>query len=142
MLDMWAQCLKHLDRPKEYIPIALKTLAYQSHVLYMCGRANWSLPDLISASICLEQSIKIPMDTFLGKPRLDPHINHDENHDGFTMLLHLESKISSSFRVQEIRVKIISAEGEDRSGLWLSVQTAKIITAGSNQILVESKVSV
>jgi len=140
MLDIWAQCLKCLGRPIEYIPIALKIIASQCSVSFISESTSWYLIDLISTSSFLKEQIAVPMGNFFRETDLDSYISHYDNHDGFRITLYLQSRLPVSFKAQSIEVRFLSVNDEARSEVWLSSEKAQEIGPGVNHVTVGTKV--
>ena len=157
MLDLYAQCLGHLDRKEEYVSVALKIVAKQVEGNRR-SRDNWKvdlqksnsaitetsrsyLRNLIAASTSLERQIVAPVERYFGHVSLDPQIRHSDNHDSFHLLLKLKLQALETLSAEEIRVCLVRTTGEQRSELWLTAADATIAAGEVTTISVASIVS-
>jgi len=140
MLDMWAQCLRRLDQPKNFIPIAMRTLASHNSRLSMTQNTTWSLRDLITASASLDDQIAIPMRGYFTKVSLSSHLQHHHQHDGFQLALQATSLLPESFQAQSIGLRIVSLNEADQCDLWVVSEAGQEIEPGMNQMLLGSRV--
>ena len=159
MLNMYAECLSHLQRTEDYVRVALRAVAKMAQnssgatgeprkgspdLLSTAPNPDYkpvSLKDIMAASTSLEQPVSVPMDQYFDHVTLDKYLQHASDHDGFTLLLKFKSLLPGSLEAQSIRVKLTSAGEEPCSDLWLAVDGLQLIRAGHNQIKLRSKVS-
>ena len=159
MLNMYAECLNHLQRTEDYVRVASRALAKMVQNQLgatgepRTGSANLlsteqnpsyttvSLRDIIAASTLLEQPLSVPMDQYFDHVVLDKYIHHFTAHDGFALFLKFRSLLPGSLEADSVQVRLISAGEEQRSELWLTVDGLQIIRAGHNKIKLRSKVS-
>lgn len=159
MLNMYAECLSHLQRTEDYVRVALRALAKMIqnssgatgkpregsadslNTAQNPGYTTVSLKDIMAASTSLEQPVSVSMDQYFDHVGLDKYIQHFSDHDGFALLLKLRSLLPGSLEAQSVRVKLVSAGEEPRSELWLAVDSPQNIRTGHNQIKLRSKVS-
>ena len=146
VLEMYAQCLKRLDRNKEYIDTALQILAKTVQCRRTISqhptleRASGHLGDLISESRSLNDFISIPMDSYFGDIYLEPFLRHYESHDGFQLLLCFQNLVPETFEAQKIRVRIATVEKEPRYEIWLAAEGIQKLEPGSARVLLRSDV--
>ena len=157
MLDLYAQCLSHLDRKEEYVSIALKIVAKQVEANRRSGH-NWKtgpqrsnitiaetstsyLHHLIVASTSLERRIVAPAERYFGHVSLDPQIRHSDKHDSFHLFLKLKLQGLETLPAEEIRVCLVRMTGGLRSELWLDAANVTIAAGEITKISVESRVS-
>ena len=159
MLNMYAECLSHLQRTEDYVRVASRALAkVVQNQLGATGEPRTgsagmlsteqnpiyttvSLKDIIAASDSLEQPVSVPMDQYFDHVVLDKYLRHFTEHDGFALFLKFRSLLHRSLEADSVRVRLISAGEEQRSELWLTVDGPQIIRAGHNKIKLRSKVS-
>ena len=144
VLEMYAQCLKHLGRNEEYIDIAFRILAktvQQSRTLPYQNVEDTSghLGSLIVASKSLSKHVSIPMDAYFKDIRLDPYLHHHENHDGFQLSLQFRSLLPESLQAQKICVRLVTIE-EPPYDIWLATGGVESLGPGSVKVLLNSKV--
>ena len=157
MLDLYAQCLGHLDRKEEYVSVALKIVAKQVETNRR-SRDNWKaglpksnsaateasrsyLHNLITTSKSLERQIVAPVERYFGHVSLDSQIRHNEKHDSFHLLLKLKLQALETLPAEEIRVCLVRMTEEQRSELWLTAANAKMAAGEVTNISVASRVS-
>ena len=158
MLDMYTQCLKNLERPEDYVRIALRTLAkaVRSTSGAMTEHRPGSLErpetwqtsssttvyfkDIIAASASLDQPVSVSMDQYFDNIRLDTYIRHSPDHDGFTLTLRLRSLIPEDLEAISVRARLISVGEEQRSELWLTAEGVQAIKPGMARITLKSNV--
>jgi len=136
MLDLYAQCLKKLERNDEYVGIALKILAKQvqgwkaelddanvkslsSRTLKPGGGVRY-LEDAVAVSRSLQSGLSVPIDHCFGEAVLDPQIRHQDNKDGFSMHLSLHHVVEENLMVDEVKIRLVSVDEDQRSELLLS----------------------
>ena len=159
MLNMYAECLGHLQRTEDYVRVASRALAKMVQNQFGAtdeprtgspdllstdqnpSYTTVSLRDIITASTSLEQPVSVPMDQFFDCVVLDKYIHHFTEHDGFSLFLKFRSLLPRSLGADSIRVRLTSAGEEQRPELWLTVDGPQIIRAGHNKIKLRSKVS-
>ena len=159
MLNMYAECLGHLQKTEDYVRVASRALAKMvqnsfgairepgtgsADLLRTAHNPSYttvSLEDIIAASTSLEQPVSVPMDQYFDHVGLDKYIYHFSDQDGFELLLKFRSLLPGSFEAQSIRVRLTSAGEEQCPELWLAVDGLQIIRAGHNKIKLRSKVS-
>lgn len=159
MLNIYAQCLKHLNRIEEYIRVALKGLARMSQGRSMdeelakarfSGRptlrrpfdcSSLSLSAIIFASTSLEFQVLAQMNEFFEGMNLGTHIRHLSDQDGFVLPLTLHSLLPEAFQAQSVRVRIVCHEEDQRSELWLAAEGTQTIEPGIARLALKSSVS-
>ncbi|KAL8690870.1 MAG: hypothetical protein Q9218_003784 [Villophora microphyllina] len=150
MLDMYAHCLKYLDRRKDFCQAGLQLLArlislrglsyglegkYERQNPVAVGRY---MQDVIDASGYLQQPIPAPLHSFFGQVSLDPYIRHFDDRDGFRTWLHLQNLMAAAFEAQEVRVKIIGVDADQHCEIWLETETSEVLQPGLNSITVQT----
>lgn len=140
MLDMHAKCLSHLGRTKEFIGIALKTLATNNYDSNALGKPSYSVKDLVVASKLLKQQVIIPSKGYFNDIELDSYVEHYSECDGFYLPLRLRSLLPEKFQADSIQVKIVSVNEQQSCEILLDANVAQDIVPGKNRILVGTKV--
>ena len=138
MLDMYAQCLKSMGRVEDFIKVALKAIAAQKKRPGIPSSTSFSLADVIGTSGSLLQPVTVPLDDHFGSIRLDPYLRHYPEHDGFKMLLQLQSLLTEPFQADKLRIKITSADPDRIGERWLSIDGRQDITPGICGMLVST----
>lgn len=153
MLDLYAQCLRKLERNEEYVDVALRILAKQvqgwkadleeADVKLLSRRTRGGvqyLEDAVAVSRSLQKGLSVPIDQYFGEVVLDPQISHKDGKDGFTMHLSLHHILKENLLVDEVKVRLVSVDEDQRSELWLSQVKPPCSTSGSVTITAESQV--
>ncbi|KAL8696185.1 MAG: hypothetical protein Q9224_002927 [Gallowayella concinna] len=153
MLDLYAQCLRHLNRKQDFCQTGLRILAKitsRRRLPYISAELNFHqnipdvshyLQDVINTSRSLERPVSTPLDRHFSDIFLDPYIQHCEGRDGFCMSLKLRNLMLTGFQAQEIRVRIISIDDERCCGIWLTSEGLQLLQPGMSHVLVKSNVS-
>ena len=145
VLEMYAHCLKHLDRYEEYIDIAFQILAKTVRLSRTVQRqsvagASGHLRSLIAASKSLDKNVSIPMNDYFRDIRLDPYLHHYKSHDGFQLSLQFRNLMPETFQAQGIRVRLVTVEEEPPYEIWLSPEGVERLDPGPVKVLLESDV--
>lgn len=124
MLNMYANCLKHMNQNEDYIRVGLKIVAKitREHTPKFPGTLETktpSLTDLVSASVAITHQLTVPMGDYFGNINMDPHIRLYEDHDGFCLQLVLTNLTSDVIEAQEVRVKLVPINEDHQTELWL-----------------------
>jgi len=160
ILDMYAQCLKKLDRWDDFVKIGLKVLAktvqlrhqslgLKSKMSFSSTAAMHSndvvngvryLGDILSASRKVDVPVSAPIVDYLGQIQVDPHIRHLDDKDGFELSLSLRNMMPSELHIQQFQVRLVSVgEGQTRD-IWLSTGGVKLMR-GLVSVVLASNVS-
>lgn len=152
MLDMYAQCLKQLDRKLDFCRTGLQLLAKTTDHREPRHRAAEISPyksvadlghylhDVLDASRHLQRSVSAPLYRHFGQVFLDPYIRHFDRRDGFRMSLRLQNLMPVAFETQEIRVKIASIGEDQRFEIWLTTGVSTHLGPGTNLVTVSTAV--
>ena len=161
ILDMYARCLKKLERWDDLVKIGLKVLAKtvrlqhqslrlksQMDPISTAGMLSDSLvngarylADLLSASKQLDKPISAPMTNYMGQIQVDPHIRHLDDRDGFELSLSLHNMMPSELHVQQVQIKLVSVREAQARDIWLSTEGPVKLEKGLVAIAVTSNVS-
>ena len=157
-LDLYAQCLRHVEQNADYVRISMKMMAkrmrgeiaikHQSQVnskkpangIQYLHRATGSLSGILNISKLLEEQVMLPMDSYFDQIDMGIHIRHSADNDGFQFPLILRSLLSESFVADSIRVQIVRTEQDQRSELWLHASN-QTIEVGKSVMWLGAKVS-
>lgn len=155
MLDLYAQCLGKLERNEEYVDTALKILAKQiqdgkadseeadvkslSNRILKPGGGVKYLEDAIAVSRSLQTSLSVPIDQYFGEMVLDPRIRHEDGKDGSSVHLGLHHVMTEKLLVDEVKVRLVSVDEDQRSEVWLSQLKPPCWKSGSITIVAESQ---
>ena len=161
ILDMYAQCLKKLDRWDDFVKIGLKVLAktvqlHYRNLDFKCRMEIHStaamnnddvvngmryLSQVLSASRKLEVPASAPMVNYFEQIQVDPHIRHLEDQDGFELSVKLRSMMPSELHVQQVQVRLVSVGEGQKRDIWLSTVGAVKLKKGFITVVVISNVS-
>lgn len=159
MLDMYAQCLKHLDKIEEYIHIRLKMLAkivqntsFLNHQLQVTStdpsedhghprNIKVSFKNLVSASRLLKAQISAQMGKYFDSIDLGAYLLHLPDNDGFKLQLRLRSLLPEAFKAESVRVEIISI-GEAHDSEVVLTAEGQVFEPGLASIWLWSNVSI
>ena len=157
-LELYAQCLLHIERKEDYVRMRLKILAKTSRRNAATGqqarinsvkpvntrqppqKASRSLSSIFSTSKRLKEQILLPMETYYDRIDLGIYVRHSSIDDSFQLPLSLGSLLPESFLAESVRVQILSVEEDQRSELWLHADNQKI-EPGTSRIWLVSNVS-
>ena len=156
MLNMYARCLKYLERNEEYVSIALKILAKQVQTkedapegpqlgLRLIGfqgpaEVDNSLEDILTVSKSIESEFVVAMEDYFGEFELDPCIRHADLGDGFMLQLRLHHIMREDLLVEEVRICLVSVDDNQQAELWVSKVTPQTWRSGWVKVVLESQV--
>ena len=157
MLDTYADCLKKLHREEEHVRISLKILAKidrgsstfvrQSSTsvtglqnpIQILRKGAHNLSTILATSKCLNVEVSTSLNNYFSNVHLDKYIQHFLEQDGFKMHLNVESLSSDELPFQSVQVRLVSAEADQHSEIWLSAKD-QLIKPGKTRILLSSRV--
>lgn len=157
-LDLYAQCLRHMERNDDYVRIALKILAKTIRSKAAIGQqlqmtsinfanirqpplsATSSLSGILSASKSLKEPIPLPMDIYFDRIDMGMYMRHSPDDDGFELPLVLRSLLPESFLAESVRAQILGVEEDLHPELWLYAN-GQNIEPGTCRIWLRSNVS-
>ncbi|KAL8805050.1 MAG: hypothetical protein Q9200_005579 [Gallowayella weberi] len=150
MLDLYAQCLKHLGRTQDFCRTGLQILAKTTNRRYVSAEVrshhkstdgSHYLQDTINASKSLSRPVSAPLHQYFSDVYLDPYIQHCGERDGFCMYLKLRSLMLTAVEAQEIRVRIGSIDEEQYCDLWLTSESPQLLQPGISHVQVRSNIT-
>ncbi|MCJ1276106.1 hypothetical protein MMC21_003911 [Puttea exsequens] len=157
MLNMYAQCLRHLGKTEECVRISLKAFAKtiqvssagsQDFQFHRQSRINAHSPppgsklrltEILASSESLGQIVIVPLDQYFDRIKLDKYIRHSPEHDGFELTLQMRSLLPESFQAESVWAKIVSTEEDRKSEIWLYLEGNMVVGPGSITISLKSK---
>ncbi|KAL8652271.1 MAG: hypothetical protein Q9226_004340, partial [Calogaya cf. arnoldii] len=152
MLDLYANCLKHLDRRQDFCRIGLQIIAKttsrqpllhkpaETPLHHTPLNVDHYLQEVVNISTSLEQPLSTPLHLHFEDVRLDPYIRHVDGQDGFRMSLQLRNIMSAAVEAQDIRVKLVSLEEEQRFDIWMTSQSPQLLQTGMSDVVLQSTV--
>ncbi|KAL4880851.1 trafficking protein particle complex subunit 10 [Aspergillus karnatakaensis] len=156
MLEMYARCLKELDRTEEYVRMIVRLLAkYAAHTQAQLSSRQKTLDasvifaeetlvseyveELFRASGALQKDISAPLTDFFGDLNVKPVILHYSNRDGFQLQLYLRFLLGKRIDMDSIKVRLVSANNNVQSSEhWIEASSKVTIKSSSTRILVDS----
>ena len=157
-LDLYAQCLHHMQRNDDYNRVGLRILAETVrsnaavrqqpqvnpmklvHTRQPPRSAVGSVSGVLSASKSLKENLPVPMDTYFDRIEMGLYVRHSPDDDGFEFPLILGSLFPESFLAESVGVQILSVKEDQRSELWLHA-SCQNIEPGTSRIWLRSNVS-
>ncbi|KAL8791221.1 MAG: hypothetical protein Q9213_000178 [Squamulea squamosa] len=151
MLDLYAKCLKHLDKRQDFCRTGLQILARSTSRQLFDTHAESNhhlssndirhyLHDVISISWSLEQPLSTPLHLHFDSVYVDPYIQHFDEQDGFQLSLKLRNAMSAAIEAQEIRVKLLSINDEQPYDIWLVTKGSELLQTGISNVKLQSTV--
>lgn len=158
ILELYARCLKELDRTDEFVRIMLRLLSqYASHTqscLSPRQKAFVAASDtsvgsnvspyveaLLQASKNLAKEVNVPLSSFFGDLVVEPEIKHYEDKDGFKMHFRLRFLLDKDIAAESIKVRLVGATGTLSNEVWLENTEDIIIKPRTSRLSVDSSVS-
>ncbi|PYH48467.1 putative TMEM1 family protein [Aspergillus saccharolyticus JOP 1030-1] len=158
MLEMYARCLKELDRSDEYVRTILRLLAKfaawtesnlssrqktldASHIFAENALVSEYVDELFRASGALNKEVFAPMTDFFGDLKVKPTIAHYEDKDGFQLQLALRFLLGKRLEIDSLKLRLVSASGPQTNEHWLEMSTGMTIRSSSTKVLVDSSTS-
>ena len=157
-LDLYAQCLHHLQRDDDYNRVGLRILAETVrsdatvrqrskvnpmklvHTRQPPHSAAGSLSGVLNASKSLKENLPVQMDTYFNRIEMGLYVRHSPYDDGFEFPLVLGSLFPESFLAESVGVQLLSVKEDQRSELWLHADCQNI-EPGTSRIWLRSNVS-
>ncbi|RAL11132.1 putative TMEM1 family protein [Aspergillus homomorphus CBS 101889] len=157
-LEMYARCLKELDRSEEYVRTILRLLAKfaawtesnlssrqktldASHIFSENALVSEYVDELFKASGALNKEVYAPMTDFFGDLKVKPAIIHYEDKDGFQLQLALRFLLGKRIEINSLKLRLVSAHNPQNNEHWLEMPTGMTIKSSSTKVLVDSSVS-
>ncbi|KAI9368854.1 trafficking protein particle complex subunit 10 [Aspergillus egyptiacus] len=159
VLEMYARCLKELDRREEYVPLLVRLLAkYAAHTQSQLSVREKTMDassifteeaivseyveELFRASSALQKDISAPLTDFFADLHVKPAVLHYKDKDGFQLQLYLRFLLGKRIDVDSIKIRLVSANSSSQSSEhWIEAQTKATIKSSSTRILIDSSVS-
>ena len=157
-LDLYVQCLRHLERNADYVRIGMITLAKRvqgnaalqqvspiesvklADIRQASGSTASCLTSILSTSQLLKEQISLSMDGYFDRIDMGMYVRHSNEDDAFEFPLVLRSLLPESFLADSMQVQILSVEEDQRSELWLHAND-RSIEPGMCKIWLRSTVS-
>jgi hypothetical protein len=158
MLEMYARCLKELNRSEEYVRMTLRLLAKfasdkQSNLSTRQKTLDASsmfaeeesisqyVEELFRASGALQKEVSAPLLNFFADLNVKPAILHYLDKDGFQLQLSLRFILGKRIDIDSMKIRLVGAGGSQSNEHWLESSTKTTIKSSSTRVLVASSVS-
>lgn len=156
ILEMYARCLKELERSEEYARLLLRLLAkfashaqanLTGHQQKVHGNSSLLLPvspyvdELFETSGSLQKEVPASLTDFFADLRVDPVVLHYKDKDGFQMQLHLRFLLGPQVDIDAIKVRLVGASGLQSSEHWIEASAKAVVKSSSTRLLIDSSVS-
>ncbi|OOO09366.1 TRAPP II complex, TRAPPC10 [Aspergillus oryzae] len=158
MLEMYARCLKELQRSEEYVRMSLRLLAkFASHKQSCLSTRQKTLDassifaeeelvsqyveELFEASDALQKEVTAPLTDFFADLHVKPAIIHYKDKDGFQLQLSLRFLLGKRIEVDSMKIRLVGTEGSQSNEHWLELSSKTTIKSSSTKILVDSSMT-
>ncbi|EED21634.1 TMEM1 family protein, putative [Talaromyces stipitatus ATCC 10500] len=155
ILELYARCLKELDRNDEYVRSMLRLLSqyasYTESDLSPRQKASLAASDtsfesnvspyvdeLLQASKSLAKEVNIPFSSFFGDLVVDPEIKHYEDKDGFQMHIKLRCLFDKDIVADSIKIRLVGAIGTLSNEVWLENTRDIVIKSKTSMLAIDS----
>ncbi|KAJ0425934.1 trafficking protein particle complex subunit 10 [Aspergillus carlsbadensis] len=156
MLEMYARCLKELDRNEEYVRLVVRLLAkYAAHTQSQLSTRQKTLDassifaeqelvsdyveELFRASNALQKDIPALLTDFFADLHVKPVILHYKDKDGFQLQLYLRFLLGKRIDVDSVKVRLVSASGSGQSSEhWVEAAAKTTVKSSPTRILINS----
>ncbi|KAF7590594.1 hypothetical protein BBP40_002631 [Aspergillus hancockii] len=158
MLEMYARCLKELNRCEEYVRMTLRLLAkfasdkqssLSTRQKTLDASSMFAEEELISqyveelfrASSALQKEVSAPLSDFFADLQVKPAILHYKDKDGFQLQLSLRFILGKRVDVDSLKIRLVGAGGSQSNEHWLESSTKTTIKSSSTRVLVDSSMT-
>ncbi|KAE8410828.1 trafficking protein particle complex subunit 10 [Aspergillus pseudocaelatus] len=158
MLEMYARCLKELQRSEEYVRMSLRLLAkFASHKQSSLSTRQKTLDassifteeelvsqyveELFEASGALQKDVTAPLTDFFADLNVKPAIIHYKDKDGFQLQLSLRFLLGKRIEVDSMKIRLVGTGGNQSNEHWLELSSKTTIKSSSTKILVDSSMT-
>ncbi|KKK20039.1 hypothetical protein P175DRAFT_0499285 [Aspergillus ochraceoroseus IBT 24754] len=154
MLEMYARCLKELERTEEYVRMMLRLLAkYAAHTQSQLSSRQKTIDassifaeealvseyveELFQASSALQKEVSASLTDFFADLHVKPAILHYKDRDGFQLQLYLRFLLGKRIDIDSIKIRLVS-DSSQSSEHWIEALTKTTVKSSSTKILVDS----
>ncbi|PWY77431.1 hypothetical protein BO70DRAFT_388249 [Aspergillus heteromorphus CBS 117.55] len=158
MLEMYARCLKELNRGEEYVRVILRLLAKfavysqstlsrrektldASHIFTENALVSEYVEELFKASGALQKEVSAPMTDFFADVDVKPAILHYADKDGFQLKLYLRFLLGKRIDISSIKLRLVSARSPQSNEHWIEAPMDMTIKSSSTRVLVDSSIT-
>jgi trafficking protein particle complex subunit 10 len=161
MLELYARCLKKLDRKEDYVHVLLRLLpkyvtsreipgvpVHSGDAVGDVDSHGSDAPDLVSGYVDdlfifskeLGKGISVPLEDLFGGLEIEPRIWHCEEKDGFQVRFKMHSLLGNEIPLQNVRVKLLESADVLPREIWLENGQDVVVKAEQSTIVVETNV--
>lgn len=151
MLELYAHCLKQMQKREEYVQVLLKLLAKFAADKRTFAETRRALPlvrsyikDVFDMTTSLGKEISVPIREFFGGLEVEPMVHHYDDRDGFRLRLALKFLLDDEFGLDAVRVRLKGSEESQGLMVWLeSAGDGKpvVVRGSTSQVFVDTNVS-
>ncbi|KAJ5180676.1 hypothetical protein N7492_003886 [Penicillium capsulatum] len=155
MLELYARCLKELNRNEDYVRMMLRLLskfaAHTQSQLSVRQKALSAPPsileqdqlsgyvtDLFEGLGALQKDVTASLTDFFADLRVDPAIRLYEDKDGFQIQMSLRFLLGPQIDIDSIKVRLVSANGSQNAEHWIEGSTKFMIKSSITKVLIDS----
>ncbi|KAJ5753030.1 hypothetical protein N7520_009947 [Penicillium odoratum] len=155
MLELYARCLKELNRHEDYVRMVLKLLSkYASYSqsqlsdrqralstpTSILGQEQLSgyVSDLFQGLGCLQKDVTTSLVDFFADLQIDPAIRLYDDKDGFQIQMALRFLLGPQIEINSIKIRLVSASSSQNSEHWIEGSTNFVIKSTKTKILIDS----
>ncbi|KAA8651858.1 hypothetical protein EYZ11_006218 [Aspergillus tanneri] len=155
MLELYARCLRELQRTEEYVRVILRLLAKfaihtqsglsprqktldASAIFAEKAQASQYVEELFEAAKTLQKELSAPLSDFFADFEVNPVILHYETKDGFQMQLSLRFLLGKSIDIDSIKIRLVSSSRGQSSEHWIETSAKTTIKSSPTKIQVDS----
>lgn len=158
MLELYARCLKELERNEDFVRVMLRLLAkfaaYAQAKLSVRERALSTPPsilqlkqlagyvtDLFSGASAMQKDVTASLVEFFADLRVNPAIQLYEDKDGFQIKISLRFLLGPQIKIDSIKVRLVSDSNAQNAELWIEASDNFVVKSSMTTLLIDSPVS-
>ncbi|PYH98515.1 putative transmembrane protein [Aspergillus ellipticus CBS 707.79] len=158
MLEMYARCLKELNRGEEYVRVILRLLSKfavytqsnlsrrektldASHIFAENALVSEYVEELFKISNALQKEVSAPMTDFFADIDVKPAILHYADKDGFQLQLYLRFILGKRIDISSVKLRLVSARGPQSNEHWIEAPIEMTIRSSLTKVLVDSTIT-
>ncbi|KAF5855411.1 hypothetical protein ETB97_009245 [Aspergillus alliaceus] len=158
MLEMYARCLKELQRSEEYARMSLRLLSKfaihkqsslsirqktldASSIFTEEELVSQYVEELFQVSSALQKEVSAPLTDFFADLHVNPAIIHYKDKDGFQLQLSLRFLLGKRIEVDSMKIRLVGSGGSQSNEYWLELSSKTTIKSSSTRVLVDSSMT-
>lgn len=158
MLELYARCLKELNRNEDYVRMMLRLLskfaAYKQSQLSTRQKTLSAPPsileqdqlkgyvtDLFEGLGALQKDVTASLTDFFADLHVDPAIRLYDDKDGFQIQMSLRFLLGPQVEIDTIKVRLVSANSSQNAEHWVEGVAKFVVKSSATKILIDSSVS-